>query len=446
MRGFACAGVVGLVVLAGCGGGGGGGGGASVAPPASGYPGGPASCEVTGQRAWLRDYMTDRYFWYDKQGVPNAAAPSMDAYFDSLLYRPTDRYSYSESTASANQFYVDGTRTGYGYAMDWLDAARTTLAVQWVEPKSPAGLAGLQRGDRIVSINGQSSADIANGGLTAVNTPGVARTFVVRNAAGTQRSFTVQSATYALTPVNTVAVLTAPNGAQTGYLMYQEFIASGQVEMGAAFDRFRAAGITELVLDLRYNGGGSTQQARYLAGLIAGSAQIGKVFAHFQFNAKNTARNFTQNFVGTSGGLPTAPLDNLARVIVITSPDTASASELVINALRPYKTVVTIGETTYGKPYAFQPEDACGTTYNAVNIVVANANNFSDFSAGFAPTCAVADDLDHPLGDPAESRTAAALGFIQSGSCPPQASVAKSLPNTASRGFGDIRPPQMRVD
>jgi carboxyl-terminal processing protease len=443
MRSLACAGVVGLVVLAGCGGGGGGG---SVAPVASGYPGNPASCEVSGQRAWLRDYMNDAYFWYDKQGVPNAAATSMDAYFDSLLYQPTDRYSYSQTTASANQMYVEGTRTGYGYALDWLDAARTTLAVRLVEPKSPVGLAGLQRGDRIVSINGQTSADIANGGLTAVDTTGVARTFVVRNAAGAQRSFVVQSATYALSPVNTVAVLTAPNGAKTGYLMYQEFIAAGEVEMGAAFDRFRTEGITELVLDLRYNGGGSTQQARYLAGLVAGSAQIGKVFAQFQFNAKNTARNFTQNFVGTSGGLPTAPLDNLARVIVITSPSTASASELVINALRPYKTVVTIGDTTYGKPYAFQPEDVCGTTYNAVNIVVANALNFSDYSAGFAPTCAVADDLDHPLGDPVESRTAAALGFIQSGACPARASIAKSQPGTPSLGFGDISPPQMRVD
>ncbi|BDT69406.1 hypothetical protein os1_35960 [Comamonadaceae bacterium OS-1] len=452
MRSLACAGVVGLVVLAGCGGGGdiggssGSGSGGSVAPVASGYPGNPASCDVSGQRAWLRDYMTDAYFWYDRQGVPNAAATSMDAYFDALLYQPTDRYSYSQTTASANQFYVDGTRTGYGYALDWLDAARTTLAVRLVEPLSPVGLAGLQRGDRIVSIDGKTSVEIANGGLAAVDTTGVARTFVVRNAAGTQRSFTVPSATYALSPVNTVAVLTAPNGAATGYLMYQEFIASGAAAMGAAFDRFRTAGITELVLDLRYNGGGSTQQARYLAGLVAGSAQTGKVFAQYQFNAKHTASNFTQNFVGTSGGLPTAPLDNLARVIVITSPSTASASELVINALRPYKTVVTIGDTTYGKPYAFQPVDACGTTYNAVNIVVANALNFSDFSAGFAPTCAVADDLDHPLGDPAESRTAAALGFIQSGACPPRASVAKSLAPTASRGFGDISPPQMRVD
>ena len=448
MRGFIGAGAVGLLVLAGCGGGGGD-SGASVAAPASGYPSAPASCDVSGQRAWLRDYMNDQYFWYDKQRAPNAAATSLGSYFDALLYQPTDRYSYSQTTASANQFYAEGTRTGYGYALDWLDAARTTLVVRLVEPLSPVALAGLQRGDRIDLIDGKTSVEIANGGLTAVDTAGVARTFAVHNAAGTQRSFTAQSAVYTLSPVNTVAVLTAPNGAKTGYLMYQEFIASGAVAMGAAFDRFRAAGVTELVLDLRYNGGGSTQQARYLAGLIAGSAQIGKLFAQYQYNAKHTANNFIQNFVGTSGGLPTAPLEGLTRVFVLTMPSTASASELVINALRPYMAVRTIGGVTYGKPYAFQPADACGTTYNAVNLVLANAQNVSVPSDGIVASCSVADDLNHALGDPAESLTAAALSFIANGSCPPAASVAstaKRQSQTPPLGFGDISPPQMRVD
>jgi carboxyl-terminal processing protease len=445
MRGLACVAVMGVVALAGCGGGGGGGSGATPSV-ASGYPSAAASCDVSGQRAWLRDYMNDQYFWYDRQGVPNAAATSMGDYFDSLLYQPTDHYSYAQTTASADQFYVEGTRTGYGYRVDWLDTARTTLVVQMVEPLSPVGLAGLQRGDRIVTIDGKTSADIANGALASVATAGVSRTFVVQNTAGTQRTISVQSATYALSPVHTVAVLTAPNGAKTGYLMYQEFIASGAMAMGAAFDQFRAAGVTELVLDLRYNGGGSTQQARYLAGLIAGSAQIGKVFAQYQFNAKNTASNFTQNFVNTSNGLPTAPLEGLTRVFAITTPSTASASEMVINALRPYKTVVTLGRTSYGKPYAFRPADACGTTYNAVNVVTTNAQNVSVPSDGIVANCPVADDVNHVLGDPTESITAAALGFIASGSCPAVASAAKSLAREPSRGFGDISPPQMRLD
>ena len=444
MRGLACRAVLGAVALAGCG----GGGGEGVATPlvASGYPGTPASCDVSGQRAWLRDYMNDRYFWYDHQGVANATATSMGDYFGTLLYTPTDHYSYTQTTASASQFYVEGTRTGYGYRAASTDTLHSNMVVQMVEPLSPAAQARLLRGDRILSINGKTPVEIYEGALAAVDTVGVPRTFVVQNAAGTQRTFTVLSATYALSPVHTVAVLTAPNGAKTGYLLYQEFIASGAMAMGAAFDRFRAEGVTELVLDLRYNGGGSTQQARYLAGLVAGSAHIGKVFAHYQFNAQRTASNFTQNFVDTSGGLPTAPLDGLGRVFVITSPSTASASELVINALRPYKTVVTIGDTTYGKPYAFQPVDACGTTYNAVNIVVANAQNYSDYSAGIAPTCAVADDLDHPLGNPAESRTAAVLGYIHTGACPAVANLAKRQPRTPSPGFGDASPPQMRVD
>jgi carboxyl-terminal processing protease len=156
----------------------------------------------------------------------------------------------------------------------------------------------------------------------------------------------------------------------------------------------------------------------------------------------------------------------LNRVFVITSGNTASASELVINALKPFfKEVVTIGSTTYGKPYAFQPRDACGTTYSAVNIEIANANGFADYSAGFAPTCAMSDDLTRQLGDPAELRTAAALSYIATGACPPVAAIsganqARAQSNTAQKatknvaddshrqdlGFGELGPRQARVD
>ena len=182
-----------------------------------------------------------------------------------------------------------------------------------------------------------------------------------------------------------------------GYLAYQEFISSGADAVGAAFDRFAAAGITDLVLDLRYNGGGSTTQARNLASLAAGSALDGQVFADFRFSAKNADRNFTQTFsayfASKASQTDSTPLENLNRVFVITSAATASASELLINGLRPFKDVITIGSTTFGKPYGFLPRDACGLTYYAVNFITANAQGFSDYSTGIAPTCAVADDL-----------------------------------------------------
>lgn len=465
-----------FAVLAGC-----GGGSSSVAtapgvdpntpapePIISGYPSNPASCDAAGQRAWLRDYMNDQYFWYDQQGAPDAAASTLSQYFSSLLFTPLDRYSFTQTSADFVQFFGEGQAVGYGYALAWADTAQTVLKVRLVEPQGPIGLAGLRRGDTVVSIDGYTPEQIVNGLPPRANVVDVARKFVVVDAAGVQRTFNVRSAKYSLSPVLDARVLAAPNGAKVGYLAYQEFITSGADAVGAAFERFAAAGVNELVLDLRYNGGGSTTQARNLASLAAGSALDGKVFADFRFSAKNSDRNFTQTFsayfASKASQTDSTPLENISRVFVITSGATASASELLINGLRAFMPVITVGSTTFGKPYGFLPRDACGVTYNAVNFVTTNARGFSDYSAGFAPNCTVPDDLSRQFGDPTEERTAAALHYIATGACPvvPTANRA-TLPGTsgpsgessgtlnASRrrndmGFGEVRPPQTRLD
>ena len=447
------------LLLAACGGGG------TTATPAtsstaptalaSGYPNSPVTCSTSDQRDWLRDYMNDRYFWYDRQGVPNAAAASMDDYLSSLLFKPVDRYSFAESTAAANQFFEQGTRTGYGYALAWSDSAQTVLKVRLIEPLGPLGLGKLlKRGDTIISIDGFSPAQIVAGQAGPVTAEGVQRAFVVKDDAGTQRSFSVASVKFALSPVINSQVLTAPNGDRVGYLMYQEFISTGAPALGAAFDSFRNAGVKHLVLDFRYNGGGSTAQARNLASLVGGADVVGKVFAQFRFSAKYAADNFSQTF--RFADLPALPLEGIDKVMVITSASTASASELVINSLRPFKNVVTIGSTTFGKPFAFLPIEACGTTYNAVNLEVANAVGFADYSAGFAPACAVSDDLTRQLGDPLELRTAAALGYVATGQCPapsgqvrPAAGSSKAAIDAmkpGEQGWGETSPRRARVE
>jgi C-terminal processing protease CtpA/Prc len=445
--------VLACALLAACGGGGGGGTGTGV-PLSSGYPGAAARCDIAGQRNWLRDYLNDQYLWYEQLRTADESASDMPHYFASLLAVPVDRYSYAQSTSSFLQFFNNGRRTGYGYSLAWDDAAQTVLKVRSTEPLSPVGLAGLVRGDTIVSMDGFTPAQITAGALATVTTAGIARHFVVTSAAGATRSFTVNSAEYPLSPVLDARVLTAANGARVGYLAYQDFIDAGASALGSAFDTFRSAQVTELVVDLRYNGGGSTRQARNLASMVGGSVLDGEVFAQYRYNAKNSGSNFNQTFTSSLDSLPTAPLETLSRVFVITSAATASASELFINSLRPFKPVILVGSTTYGKPYAFQPRDSCETTYNAVNLEVANARGFSDYSAGFAPTCIVADDLGHALGDPLERRTAAALAYITTGACPPLATALKmqAAPVSAQYrrlnelGFGEISPRQARVD
>jgi carboxyl-terminal processing protease len=447
-----------LLLLAACGGGGGGGGAAQSASP---YPAAPSSCAVADQRAWLRDFMNDQYFWYDRQGAPNEAATSIDQYFTSLLYPVVDRYSFSQNTQQFLQFFAAGRRTGYGYALAWADAAQTVLKVRFVEALSPVGLAGLRRGETIVSIDGFTPAQIVAGASAVVTTAGVPRNFVVRDSGGVQRAFSVTSADFALSPVSHTAVLTATNGARVGYIAYQEFIASGAAAMGAAINNFRAAGVTEVVLDLRYNGGGSTTQARDLASMLGGSTLNGRTFAQFRFNAKYAANNVSQAFTSSLATLPAAPLENLSRLFVITAGGTASASEMVINGLRPYMPVITIGATSFGKPYGSQPRDACGTTYSAISLEVANSLGDANFANGFAPTCAMSDDLTRELGDPAELRIGAALSYVANGFCPPvaalpQASAAQArraraqqqpmLTDAYEPGFGEIRRPAAVVD
>ena len=447
-----------LALLVACGGGGGGGIAVQSTSP---YPAAPLSCAVADQRAWLRDFMNDQYLWFDRQGAPNEAATTMDQYFTSLLYPVVDRYSFSQNTQQFLQFFAAGRRTGYGYSLAWADAAQTILKVRFVEALSPVGMAGLRRGETIVSIDGFTPAQIVAGANAVVTTVGVPRNFVVRDLAGVQRSFSVNSADFSLSPVSHNAVLTATNGARVGYIAYQEFIASGAAAMGAAINSFRAAGVTEVVLDLRYNGGGSTTQARDLASMLGGSRLSGSTFALFRFNAKYSANNVAQAFTSSLQTLPAAPLENLSRLFVITAGGTASASEMVINGLRPYMPVITVGATSFGKPYGSQPRDACGTTYSAISLEVANSLGEANFANGFAPNCAMSDDLTRELGDPAELRIGAALSYIVNGFCPPVANVPANTLAQARRaqalgvgrsqdrddpGFGEIMLPVLRVD
>ncbi|HZV93319.1 MAG TPA: S41 family peptidase, partial [Caldimonas sp.] len=199
--------------------------------------------------------------------------------------------------------------------------------------------------------------------------------------------------------------------------------------------QLKAAGITDLVLDLRYNGGGYLDIASELAYMIAGptvTTSATPTPAYFEreiFNDRNpfnvsTAQATTpfhdhgQNFtVSSSQALPVL---GLSRVYVLTSPDTCSASEAIINGLEGVGvTVELIGTTTCGKPYGFYPKDNCGTTYFAIQFQGVNNMGSGNYADGFAPTCTVDDDFAHALGDPAEAQLKEALALRDSGSCTP---------------------------
>jgi hypothetical protein len=220
----------------------------------------------------------------------------------------------------------------------------------------------------------------------------------------------------------------------------------GEVRLADAFKRFVAAGVTDLVVDLRYNGGGFINIAAQLGYMVAGQAQSGgKIFETLAFNDKRSAANIDIEFVSTitgsfgnnaRAGEPLSAL-NLRRISVLTSGSTCSASEAFINALRGIDVeVVLVGGTTCGKPYGFTQANNCGLAFFGLEFEGHNDKGAATPVTGMPPTCAVTDDLDHALGDPAEGMLATALSYRLTGSCPAPTLVAAS--DAFSRG-GDAQ-------
>jgi carboxyl-terminal processing protease len=424
-------------------------GGGSGSSPSEPLP--PQACTVDEQRQSMRTFLNDQYYWYANLAAADTKAETIDGYFQSMLYKPLDRYSYTQSTAEYNSTFTEGRRTGYGYTVVWQDDAHSAVRVRNVEPFGPVARAGIVRGDTVLSIDGVGPEGIIGGKLPTVTTEGVLRTIVVRDAAGVTRTVRLVSEDFALSPVaakTTFEVSRAGTPVKVGYLAYHQFVTYSKGDVRAAFEEFASTGIGELVLDLRYNGGGSVTMSRDVASMIGGPHVADKMYTYMRFNDKQVAQN--QRVPFNSVGTPLAyPLpEGLSRVVVITSPGTASASELLINGLKPFVDVVLVGETTYGKPFGFIPRSECGTTYNAVQFETLNSLGVGKYTAGFAPDCVVPDDLDRALGDPNEKRLKAALDYVATGRCTSgQAPMsARISPKAAARAYGETVPEQMFLD
>jgi carboxyl-terminal processing protease len=418
------------LVLSAC-----GGGGDSASPPASADAPG---CDVTSQKDWLRAYMADQYFWTGASPNPDPAGYStVQSYYDALLFTgdavvPKDKWSYITPTAAYNQFFGAGKSMSYGVFVNGLEGV-LPLRLRYVEPQSPAALAGLKRGDIIVSANARSASELITSKDFSVLTPAnVGDSLSLQIDSGTgARVVTLTAATFDLTPVSSSQVLTLPNGSKAGYLLLKDFISQAEAPLTAAFATFRAQRATELIIDLRYNGGGLLSTSNLLASLVAGAASNGQVFTQLNRNARNQAANATFR-------LTTAPAPAFSRVVVLTGSRTCSASELLVNGLKPYVNVITVGAATCGKPFGFYPVDHCGNTFSAVNFETVNGAGEGRYYNGIAPTCAAADDFKGEMGTASEGLTAVAAEYLSTGLC---STVSVPLAATARRtalGFATL--------
>ena len=437
---------------------------------------------LTNEMAWIAGYVNFTYLWYGDV-TPVSSTPYfigatvpyedpatntlssekvttnyqvVDAYFNSqrstaltTTNKPKDKFHFTYTTTEWNNLSQAGSEGGFGFQLAVISGTvPRVVKVSYTTPNTPAATNNIQRGALITSVNG---VDVANGSdVTTLNTGlftptiGTSYTFGIQDVGSTtSRTVTMTAQNITLTPVQNVGVLAAPNN-QVGYMLYTDQIATAESELITAINQLKAAnngaGISDLVLDLRYNGGGYLELASELAYMIAGPSKTsGKTFEQETFNSKNpfsqTVAQSTLPFLSTAQVLSTTagtslPYLGLSTVYVITTSATCSASEAIMNGLQGIGVqVIQIGGTTCGKPYGFIPQDNCSTTYFTIQFKGINNAGFGDYADGFIPGgtgttannlkgCSAADDYTKQLGDPTENMLATALAYRANGVCP----------------------------
>jgi C-terminal peptidase prc len=383
---------------------------------------------------FVRDVLDEYYFWYRELPPLNPANfASPEAYLEAARYRRLDSFfSYITSRAANEAFYGESQFVGFGFSTQVLDSE---LRVLQVFPESPASEAGLGRGARITEINGRRVSDLILLGQIdsafGASEPGVNASITFQTAAGERRQATITKRVVTIPTVSLTRTFRV-DGRTVGYLMFRNFVNPSYEALNEAFASLRTAGATELVVDLRYNGGGLVDVAVHLASLIGGTATQGRVFATFQHNDKNSALNEDLRFESA----PEQTL-NLSRLFVITTRSSASASELLINSLRPHLPVVVIGDATYGKPVGQYGFNFCDKVLAPVAFKLVNSEGQGEFFDGIPPDCRAGDDIDHELGSAEEESLAEALHFVRTGSCRAATTLrAMRAPRTGQRAVG----------
>ncbi|MBI3711664.1 MAG: DUF4214 domain-containing protein, partial [Burkholderiales bacterium] len=389
-------------------------------------------CVPAVEKTWARAHLDEQYLWYrEVVETSNTAYSTPTAYFDSLLVKAKDKFSFTSPQAEIDAYFGSGKSFSYGYS---LLRQGTRLRVLFVEPGSPAESAGLKRGETLAQVDGTSLAQVANEVQFAALYPSKAEThsFDVLDVQLKSRTISMTAATVTKSPVLDSQVLT-DNGRKFGYMVFNDHIATAEAPLIAAMTKFKDAAIDDLILDLRYNGGGYLYIANEVASMIAGNRVTDKVFEKLLYNDKSTASPAltTANFYQYSTTAARLPSLNLPRVFVLTGSRTCSASESIINGLSPFLQVILVGENTCGKPYGFRQRNNCKTAYFAIQFSGVNAAGVGDYVNGFAPQCKVSDDLDHALGNAAESRLSAALYYAKNAACPAPSGNLENLPQGA---------------
>lgn len=431
-----------------------------------------AQCSLSSRQAWTLAQLQEWYLFPDdlNTAVNPASHATVQSYIDALVAparaQSKDRYfTYITSIAEENAFFQQGASAGFGVRLGYDTGARRVFVIEAFEG-APAFGQNIDRGAELLAI-GTSEANLqtvnslmaANGPTGVINalgpdTAGTTRVIRLRDSSGIERTVSLSKAEYALDPVSDrYGYKIINDGAkQVGYINLRTFIDTAAPDLAEAYGAFRSAGVTELVIDFRYNGGGLISIAE-LMGDLMGRNRGGQVFDYVTFRDSKSSNNSTYRFSPTSQSIqPT-------KIAFIATAGTASASEMVINGMQPYlpdTQFALVGTNTFGKPVGqiALDQSACDDRLRVVALKVENADRNGDYYTGLANTvpntCAAQDDISAQLGDPAENMLSVALDFLGGRACTPITATrtAQSVrdagflqpaaPNTAQRNVPGI--------
>lgn len=389
---------------------------------------------------WIKENMDFWYLWYDKMPSSPNKNQEPEAFFESLLYKD-DRFSWIQDNYQEllNSLQGISKEAGYEYVLYKENETSDNVIAQilYIKPNSPADQAGLKRGDVISKINGEQMTTSNYQSLLSAIKENHTITHKTLNLDAqnfdAEKTTSLAVVEYSEDP-NYLSKVITQGDHKIGYYVYN-FFAAGTESNKSAYDNkmaqifadFKANGITDLVLDLRFNSGGSESSAANLASFIGAGVSDAKVFAKRVYNNKVQQeimddKSLGENFLTTKFSNKSDNIGgqlNQMRVYVLTSSRTASASELVINALKPFMDVFLIGETTYGKnvgSISLYEENDAENQWGLQPIVVKVYNSLdqSDYANGFAPNVLDEDNnlYIYPLGDPREALLSQAIGQI----------------------------------
>ena len=420
-----------LSSLLACGGGSGGGTNNEVVSIAPAPAPSANSCDIESQKRFVVDAARSWYLWYDEMADVSAADFETPDALLAALTAPLAAdgrdpgFSYLTTVTADEANFTSGAYVGFGFRFSLTNDNRFILSD--VFEGSPADLAGLLRGVEVLAVetaNGfESIAELAahnasNQEIFGESVEGVARTFRV------QIGDEVSDATLTKTELSVPALARAPallerSGlSPVGYLHFRSFTTNATAPLNAIFTEFLNAGVTDYVIDLRYNGGGLLSVADQLLDLLGGDIASGQQSYLLSHNIQHSDEDFGELF------RPLASSVRPLRIAFITTGATASASELTINSLAPHADVVLVGEDTLGKAvgqYGFDLA-GCDTRLRLVAFEVLNGEGLGGHYTGLVDTgrftlCPAVDDVMRPFGDPQEQSLETALAWLNGESC-----------------------------